>query len=116
MSDLQSENSILEINAVQFVYVESCYKILTSKQNLNRNIDISNIYNLPFDVMCFSLEKTTTMTLFQMNRQSMIFLKQPANKIGANVMTICEGPAVKDKINKIEVVKLSMNHTYLCVS
>ena len=58
MSDLQSENLILKINAVQFVYVEFCYKILTSKyKKLNRNINISNISDLPFDVMCFSLGK-----------------------------------------------------------
>ena len=53
MSDLQSENSILKINAVQFVYVESCYKLLTSKyKKSSSNINISNISNLPLDVMC----------------------------------------------------------------
>ena len=43
------------------------------------------------------------------------FLKQIANKIGANVMTICGGLAVNDKI-KIAVVKSSIIRTYLCVS
>ena len=48
------KNSILKINAVQFVYVELCYKILTSRyKKSNRNINISNISDLPFDVMCF---------------------------------------------------------------
>ena len=50
-----------------------------------------------------------------MNRQRIGLLKQLANKIGANVMTLCEGPAVNDKIKKIAVVKSSMNRTYLCV-
>ena len=56
------------------------------------------------------------MTLYQMNQQSISFLKQPANKIGANVMTLCEGPAVNDKINKIEVEveESSTNCTLLC--
>ena len=58
MSDFQSENSILKINAAQFVYVESCYKILTSKYKKSKcNINISNISDLPFDAMCFSIEK-----------------------------------------------------------
>ena len=43
------------------------------------------------------------------------FLIQLANKIGANVITLCEGPAVNNKINKIAVVESSMNRTYLCV-
>ena len=59
----------MKINLVQFVYVKLSYKSLTWKyENLNRNINISNIYNLPFDVMCFSLGKTMTMTLCQMDR------------------------------------------------
>ena len=55
-------------------------------------------------------------TLFQMNQKSIGFLKQLANKISANVMTLCEGLAVNDKINKIEVEveESSMNCTYLC--
>ena len=58
-------------------------------QKLNRNINISNISDLPFDVMCFSPGKTMMMTLCQMNQQSIGFLKQTENKIGANVMTLC---------------------------
>ena len=79
----------------------------TEIQKWNCDINISNISNSPFDVMCISLENKMTITLCQMNRQSITFLKQLANKIGANVMTICEGPAVNDKINKISVVKSS---------
>ena len=71
--------------------------------------------DLPSDVMCFSLGKIMTMTLCQMNRQSISFLKRLANKIGANVMKICEGPAVNYKINKIAVIKSSMNRTQLFV-
>ena len=45
------------------------------------------------------------MALFQMNQQSIGFLKKSANKIGANVMTLYEGLEVNDKINKIAVVE-----------
>ena len=83
-------------------------------QKLNRNINISNISNLTFDEMCFSLEKAMMMTLCQNNQQSICFLKQPGNKIGANVMILWEGPAVNNKINKIEVREYSTNCTYLC--
>ena len=107
----------MKINAVQFVYVKQSYKSLASKyEKLNRNINISKKSGLSFDVMSFSLEKNMTMTLCQMKQKSISFLKQLANKIGANVMTICEGPAVNDKINKIALVKSSINRTYLCVS
>ena len=72
------------------MYVEFCYKILTSKyKNSNRDINNSNISDLTFDLMLFSLEKTMMMKLCQMNQQSIGFLKQPANKIGANIMTLC---------------------------
>ena len=48
----------MKINKVQFVYVKTCYKILTPKyKKPNRNINFSNISDLPFDVMCFSPEK-----------------------------------------------------------
>ena len=50
------KKSILQINTVQCVYVELCYKNFTFKKT-NYNIDISIISDLPFDVMCFSLEK-----------------------------------------------------------
>ena len=92
-------------------------QILTSKyKKSNRDINISNISDLPFDVMCFSLGKMMMVILCQMNQQSIGFLKQPANEIGANVMTLCEFPEVNNKINKIEleVEELSMNCTYLC--
>ena len=56
-----------------------------------------------FDVMYFSLEKYDDDTLpneLTINR----FLETLANKIGANVMTLCEGPTVNNNINKIAVV------------
>ena len=54
---MQSEKSILQINAVQCVYVELFYKSFTKKyKKSNYNIDISNVSDLPFDVMCFSPE------------------------------------------------------------
>ena len=65
----------MKINEVQFMYVESCYKISTLKYEKSKiNIKISNISHLPFDMFCFSLEKM--MTLCQMNQQSIIFLKR----------------------------------------
>ena len=60
--------------------------------------------------------KTMTMTLFRLNRQSRSSLKQLANQIRANTMTIFEELEVNKKIEKIAVVKSSMNCTYPCVS
>ena len=52
------KNSILQINAVHCVYVESCYKFFTSTyKKLNYNIDISNVSDIPFDGMCFFLDE-----------------------------------------------------------
>ena len=58
MSDLQSEKFDIE-NKCSTIFV--C-KIVLQKfyikiKKPNCNINISNIYDLPFDVMCFSLEK-----------------------------------------------------------
>ena len=65
----------MKINAVEFKYVESCYNISTSKyEKSNSNIKISKISHLPFDMLCFSLEKM--MTLCQMQQQSTGFLKR----------------------------------------
>ena len=56
------------------------------------------------------------MTLRKMNQQQIGFLKQPANKNGTNVMKLCQGPTVNDKVNKIEIEldESSMDSTYLC--
>ena len=52
------KNSKLQINAVQCVYVELCYKCFTSTyKKLNYNIDISNVSDLLFDRMCFFLDE-----------------------------------------------------------
>ena len=97
------KNSILQINAVQFVYVELCYKTFTSKYKKSKyNIDISNVSELPFDVMYFSLEKwcwwhsakrTNDRRVSQNNLQ----------KNGTNVLTFCEGHTVNDRVNNIEI-------------
>ena len=51
------KQSILEINAVKCVYIESCYKIFISKyKELNNNDGISNVSDLPFDEMCLCIE------------------------------------------------------------
>ena len=58
MSEMQSKNSILQINVVQCVYVELCYKTFTSTyKKSNYDIDISNVSDLTFDGMCFFPEK-----------------------------------------------------------
>ena len=49
---------ILQINVVQCVYVELCYKKFTSKyKKLNYIINISNVPDLPSDGICLSLEQ-----------------------------------------------------------
>ena len=56
--EISNQKLIIKINSVEFMYVESCYKSSTSKyEKSNRNINISKIYNLPFDMFSFSLEK-----------------------------------------------------------
>ena len=48
----------MKINAVEFMYEELCYKSPTSKyKKSNDHIIISKILNLPFDMLCFYLEK-----------------------------------------------------------
>ena len=62
MRDLYSKNSIMKINAVQFVCVKSSYQSLTSKyEKSNSNINISKISHLPFDVLCVHLKKYDTL-------------------------------------------------------
>ena len=52
------KKSILEINAVKSVYVESCYKIFMSTYKESNIIDdISNVSDLPFDEMCLFIER-----------------------------------------------------------
>ena len=48
---------ILAINAVESVYVESCYEIFMSLyKKSNNNDDITNVLDLPFDEMCIFLD------------------------------------------------------------
>ena len=50
------KNPILQINAVQSVYVESCYKkIISTNKKSNYNIDMYNASKLPFNDMCLFL-------------------------------------------------------------
>ena len=52
-----TKKSILDINAVKGVYVESCYEIfMSSYKRSNNNDDITHVYDLPFDEMCIFLE------------------------------------------------------------
>ena len=49
------KKSILDINAVKFVYVESCYEILMSTyKELNKNDDIFHVSTYPL-MKCFSV-------------------------------------------------------------
>ena len=51
------KQSILDINAVKSVYVESCYEIFMSAYNKsNNNDDITNVSEFPYDEMCVFLE------------------------------------------------------------
>ena len=52
-----TEKSILDINAVKSVYVESCYEIFMSAyKKSNNNDDINDVSDLPFDEMCLFIE------------------------------------------------------------
>ena len=78
---------IMKINAVNLVYVESCYKSSTSKYDKSKmNINISTISHLPFDVLFFSLGKITT--LCQMHQPSTSLLKGMVVQNCVNDMTI----------------------------
>ena len=66
----------MEINAVEFMYEELCYKSSTSKyEKSNSNINISKISHLPFDILCVFTRKM--MTQVSTNRQSENTMKQP---------------------------------------
>ena len=57
------KRSILDINAVKSVYVESCYEIfMTSYKKSNNNDDITHVSDLPFDEMRLFLELNKYMT------------------------------------------------------
>ena len=48
---------ISDINAVKSVYVELCYKIFMSAyKKSNKNDDITDVWDLPYDDMCISLD------------------------------------------------------------
>ena len=51
----------MKINAVEIMYVESCYNISISKYEKSKsNIKFSKISHLPFDMFCFSLKNDDT--------------------------------------------------------
>ena len=48
----------MNINSLEFMYVELCYKSSTSKYEKSKsNIKIPKISHLPYDMLCFSLLK-----------------------------------------------------------
>ena len=57
------KKSILDINAVKSVHVESCYEIFMSscKKSIN-NDDITHVSGLPYNEMCIFLECNKYMT------------------------------------------------------
>ena len=58
MSEMQSEKSDIENKCSTMCVCRIVLQNFYIKiQKLNYNIDISNISDLPFDVICFSLEK-----------------------------------------------------------
>ena len=49
---------ILDINAVESVYVESCYEIfMSSYKNQKNNDDITDVLDLPYDEMCINIDR-----------------------------------------------------------
>ena len=90
ISDLQSEKFDIENKCSTICVCKIVLQNIYIKiQKSNFNINISNISDLPFDVMCVFTWKKMLMTLCQINQQSIGFSKQPANKNGANVLTLC---------------------------
>ena len=54
---VNTKESILDINSVNSVYVESCYKIFMSAyKRSNNNDDITQVSDLPSDEMCIFIE------------------------------------------------------------
>ena len=102
MSDVQYKKLYIE-NECSTIYV--CRIVLQNFsikiQKPNCNIKLPNISHLLFDVMCFSIENKMLTKMCQMNQQFIDFLKQPANKNGANVLTLCQGPTVNDMVKNI---------------
>ena len=55
------KKTILDLNAVESVYAESCYEIfMSSYKNRNNNDDITLVFDLPFDGMYLFLDKSNT--------------------------------------------------------
>ena len=89
MSEMQPEKFVIENKCSTICVCRIMLKTIYIKiQKSNCNINISNISDLPFDVMCFSLENYVDDTV-PMNQRSIGFSKQTANKNGANVLTLC---------------------------
>ena len=58
------KQSLIDINAVKSVYVESCYEIFRSAyKKSNYNDEINHVSDLSFDEMCLILEWNKYMTL-----------------------------------------------------
>ena len=71
----------------------------TSKyKKMNCNINISNISDLPFDVMCFSLEKWFLWHLAKINNDRYVSWNKTVNKNGASALTICKGQMVNGRV------------------
>ena len=79
--------------------LQKCY---INIQKYNYNIDISNVSDLPFNVMCFSLINNIDDTVPKEPTINM-FLQKSAKKNGANVLTLCYGQTVNDRVNNIEI-------------
>ena len=88
----------------KFMYEKLCYKISTSKYEiLNRNINISKIWHLPFDILCYLLEYM--MTLCKLHWQSASTLKLPM------VQNCAHGTTKKYKKKRNTCVFISMTYT-----
>ena len=83
------KHSILQINAVNFVYVESCYKIL-HQHTKNRIIVLIFSINPTYPLIkCVSFLKNEVNDTVPKESTIDMFIKTFWEKYGANVLTLC---------------------------
>ena len=86
---MQSENLILQINAVQCVYVELCYKILYQNTNNRIKILIFPMYPTYPLMECVSPLKNEVEDTVSKESTINMFLKTICEKNGAYVLILC---------------------------
>ena len=110
------KNPILQINALQFVYVESCYKIFTSTyKKSNYNDDISNLSDLTFDEMCLFLDEWSRWHSARRTKNRYVTKKKNLRKIRCKCFDTVLGSDSLKKHNIIKVDVSSNELTYLYI-